>query len=56
MPYLSKSHGHRLSRTAFARLALLPLAMAKLVIVGASGDMGLGNYAAILSSRGIARV
>jgi putative spermidine/putrescine transport system permease protein len=58
MPYLSKSHGHRLSRTAFARLALLPLAivataffllpMAKLVIVGASGDMGLGNYAAIL--------
>ena len=58
MPYHSKSHGHRLSRTAFARLALLPLAivataffllpMAKLVIVGASGDMGLGAYAAIL--------
>jgi len=58
MAYLSKSHGHRLSRTAFARLALLPLAivataffllpMAKLVIVGASGDMGLGAYAAIL--------
>jgi len=58
MPYHSKSHGHRLSRTAFARLALLPLAivataffllpMIKLVIVGASGEMGLGAYAAIL--------
>jgi putative spermidine/putrescine transport system permease protein len=56
--HLSKSVGHRLSRTGFARLALLPLAilataffllpMIKLVIVGASGEMGLGAYAAIL--------
>jgi putative spermidine/putrescine transport system permease protein len=56
--YLSKSVGRRLSRTGFARLALLPLAivataffllpMIKLVIVGASGEMGLGAYAAIL--------
>jgi putative spermidine/putrescine transport system permease protein len=46
------------SRTGFAQLALLPLAlvtlaffalpMAKLVIVGATGEMGLGAYAAIL--------
>jgi putative spermidine/putrescine transport system permease protein len=56
--HLSKSVGRRLSRTGFARLALLPLAivataffllpMIKLVIVGASGEMGLGAYAAIL--------
>jgi putative spermidine/putrescine transport system permease protein len=56
--YLSKSLGFRLSRTGFARLALLPLTivataffllpMIKLVIVGASGEMGLGAYAAIL--------
>jgi putative spermidine/putrescine transport system permease protein len=46
------------SRTWFARIALLPLAlvataffllpMAKLVVVGGSGEMGLGAYAAIL--------
>jgi putative spermidine/putrescine transport system permease protein len=46
------------SRNGFAQLALLPLAlvtlaffalpMAKLVIVGATGEMGLGAYAAIL--------
>jgi putative spermidine/putrescine transport system permease protein len=56
--HLSKSVGRRLSRTGFARLALLPLTivataffllpMIKLVIVGASGEMGLGAYAAIL--------
>lgn len=56
--HLSKSVGRRLSSTGFARLALLPLAivataffllpMIKLVIVGASGEMGLGAYAAIL--------
>ena len=56
--HLSKSVGRRLSRTGFARLALLPLAivataffllpMIKLVIVGASGEKGLGAYAAIL--------
>src|SRR4249919_1593694 len=56
--YLSKSVGRRLSRTGFARLALLPLTivataffllpMIKLVIVGASGEMGLDAYAAIL--------
>jgi putative spermidine/putrescine transport system permease protein len=56
--HLSKSVGPPLSRTGFARLALLPLAivataffllpMIKLVIVGASGEKGLGAYAAIL--------
>ena len=56
--HLSKSVRRHLSRTGFARLALLPLAivataffllpMIKLVIVGASGEMGLGAYAAIL--------
>jgi putative spermidine/putrescine transport system permease protein len=53
-----KSARLRLSGSGFAHLALLPLStviiaffllpMAKLVIVGASGEMGLSAYAAIL--------
>jgi len=56
--FVSNSARLHLSRAGFARIALLPLAlvatalfllpMAKLVLVGATGDMGLAAYAAIL--------
>ncbi len=56
--FVSNSARLHLSRAGFARIALLPLAlvvtalfllpMAKLVLVGATGDLGLAAYAAIL--------